>query len=527
MQDGFSIDDILGILRRRWLVLLLPLCIGAPLAAGVAMLLPPVYSSTARLLVESQQIPDDLARSTIPQSANERIQLIQQRLLTRQNLLEIAEQYRVFAGRPDMSSTDVVNEMRLSTTIQGTAASARRRANTVVTGMDITFRARDPATASRVANEFVSRVLSQNVQDRTERATSTVAFFEQEVQRLNAEMNARAAEISRFKTENQAALPETLSARQGELAALRERSQARQAQRGTLLEQRRNLEQAVALGRTATQVSPEESELIRLRATLVQQRATLAESHPSIRQLMARIEALERSLSAPRSTEGTAAAGTVGIATQTMLQIESINQQIELLDGQEESARARIAELEASISRTPGVEVALSSLERDYVTLQSQYRDAVLKRGQAQTGERLEASQQAERLEVIEQAVPAETPISPNRPLIMAAGVVGSLGIGGALTLLLELLNRAVRTSRDIERQLGIRPLIAIPRIQTAGERTRRRWLLRLLLLATVLGIPAAVAAVDQFVIPLPLLFDRISAALRLPQILGPLGIRL
>jgi polysaccharide chain length determinant protein (PEP-CTERM system associated) len=526
MQDGFNLDDILGILRRRWLVLLLPLCIGVPLAAGIAMLLPPVYSSTARLLVESQQIPDELARSTIPQTANERIQLIQQRLLTRQNLLEIAEQYRVFAGRADMSPTDVVAEMRLATTIQGTAATARRRANTVVTGMDITFRARDPGTASRVANEFVSRVLSQNVQERTERATSTVAFFEQEVQRLTAEMNARAAAISRFKTENQAALPETLSTRQGELAALRERSQARQSQRAALLEQRRSLEQAVALGRTATQVSPEETELIRLRATLVQQRATLAESHPSIRQLTARIEALERALSAPRTAEGSSTAA-VGMATQTMLQIESINQQIELLDGQEESARARIAELEASIGRTPGVEVALSSLERDYVTLQSQYRDAVLKRGQAQTGERLEASQQAERLEVIEQAVPPETPISPNRPMIVAAGVVGSLGIGGALTLLLELLNRAVRTGRDIERQLGIRPLVAIPRIQTAGERARRRWLLRLLLLATVLGIPAAVAAVDQFVIPLPLLFDRISAALRLPQLLGPLGIRL
>ena len=61
------------------------------LAVGMAYKLPPVYLSTALILVESQQIPSELARSTVTTSAADRLELIEQRLMTRENLLEIIE----------------------------------------------------------------------------------------------------------------------------------------------------------------------------------------------------------------------------------------------------------------------------------------------------------------------------------------------------------------------------------------------------------------------------------------------------
>ena len=65
-------------LRRFWIIALVSV-VGLPLVALYAYLKPAIYQAEAKILVESQQIPDDLARSTVTADAGERLQLIQQR----------------------------------------------------------------------------------------------------------------------------------------------------------------------------------------------------------------------------------------------------------------------------------------------------------------------------------------------------------------------------------------------------------------------------------------------------------------
>jgi uncharacterized protein involved in exopolysaccharide biosynthesis len=535
MDNAFTLADVLAILRRRWALMALPVLIGVPLTVTVVMLQPSVYAATARILIEAQQIPDELARSTVTQSATERIALIQQRLLTRQNVLEIAQQYNVFRHLPDATPTEIVEQMRQSTVIAGNAARSARRGNTTTTGVDIVFRARDAQTAARVANELVTRVLAENTQARTERASSTVAFFEEEVRRLTQQVDGVSSQIVAFKTQNEASLPQTLESRRAELTGLRERRAARDAQRLALEARRRDLQRSLEIGSgglvTDQQRSADLAELNRLRAQLVQQRATLSESHPTVRVLAARINALETAISQPAATPtGTAATpglNTSGQAMMTLAEIERIDGQLSGLDNQDELDEARAVDLERSISETPAVEVALANLERTLSALQLQLRDASIKQAQAQTGERLEVSQQAERFEVVEQAIAPDRPVSPNRPRLIAVGSAMSVALGIGFAVLAELLNRAVRTDRDLARQLGVRPIVSIPYIPTAGETARRRWGLRLLLLVFVVGVPAAIIAVDQYVTPLSVLFERTVDTLRLRPLLLALGIRL
>lgn len=519
MEGMLNPADLLAMVRRRWLLLVLPLVIGTPIIVAIAMILPPVYTSTARILVETQQIPSDLAQSTVTQSAAESIEFIQQRLLTRQNLLDIAEQYNVFAGRSGLSPTEIVAQMRAATTFRPTAGgNQRRRRDVTLTGVDIAFRANNAQVAARVANELVNRIIETNVQERSNRAAGTLDFFNEQVERFGAELNAQSARITAYKNENFDALPETLSSRQGELSSLRERMASRATQMALLEDRRVALEQTLAIGvndaPAASTLSPNEQELRRLQGTLAAQRATLSDNHPNVRVLMARIEALEQTISDSREAPLTAGqtgttAGVSGRAAELMLQIEGIESQLRLLRDQADADRARMRVLEASLAETPAVEMELRSLERNYTALQQRYENAVLRRAQAELGERLEAGQQAERFEVIEQALPPESPDSPNRPLIVAAGVVGSGAIGVGLMILAELLNRCIRTARDLERQLQIRPIVAIPYLQTPSEIQRGRWRSRLLVLLVLVGIPLAVLAVDQFYLPLPLLAAR------------------
>ena len=57
------------------------------------MLWPPTYLSEGKILVESQQIPVDLVKPTVTTASKERIQVIEQRVMTRDNLLAILDKY--------------------------------------------------------------------------------------------------------------------------------------------------------------------------------------------------------------------------------------------------------------------------------------------------------------------------------------------------------------------------------------------------------------------------------------------------
>ena len=62
-----------------------------------------------KILVQSQQIPSELVRPTVTSAAQERIQVIQQRTMTRDNLIAIADKFKLFPDkRALMSVTELV-----------------------------------------------------------------------------------------------------------------------------------------------------------------------------------------------------------------------------------------------------------------------------------------------------------------------------------------------------------------------------------------------------------------------------------
>jgi hypothetical protein len=71
-----------------------------------------VFEAEARLLVESPQISDDLVDVTVTTSADEEITIISERLLTRSNLLEIADQFDVFENYSELPPDLIVARMR-------------------------------------------------------------------------------------------------------------------------------------------------------------------------------------------------------------------------------------------------------------------------------------------------------------------------------------------------------------------------------------------------------------------------------
>ena len=115
-EQQFDPRIYLNILRRRWLFLIVPAVVIFAGFFWYSRVLPPVYQARATILVESQQIPTDLARPTVSANASERIELIKQRLIARDNLLEIARKYGLYA-KDGLSPSEIVDRIRNATSI--------------------------------------------------------------------------------------------------------------------------------------------------------------------------------------------------------------------------------------------------------------------------------------------------------------------------------------------------------------------------------------------------------------------------
>ncbi len=479
-------------------------------AAGLATAwrLPPTYEASARLIVETPQIPDELAQSTVRISATEEIEFIRQRLFTRTNLLEIQQRLRVLEDTSDMSPDQIVAEMRGRTDIRSFQSGSGTRGNrpTLVT---VRFEARDGRIAANVVNEFVTRIIDENVSLRTDTAEDTLDFFSQEVERLNADLNERSVAISEFQRENSDALPSDLSFRQQRLALLEERIATSERERTNLNEQKERIR--IAFDRTGgqpvqTQNSTEQRQLASLRTQLRQALTIYSETNPNVVSLRNQIELLEAQLLAEAAQPSSNSAAELILE----LQLSEIDSRIERVNEDMARTQTQIEELTDSISRTPNVSVTLDALRRDYENVRSQYDRAVRSLSSANMGERIELTARGQRITLIEAARAPDEPSSPNRPRVAMMGIALGLGSAGAFFFLLELLNRTIRRPVELTSALGITPIATIPFIESRGRRVFRRSVKVLAIVGAIVAILGGIYVVDTYYMPIELIVQKI-----------------
>ncbi|MCQ0969702.1 Wzz/FepE/Etk N-terminal domain-containing protein [Paracoccus sp. TK19116] len=515
----------LSLFMRRIHYFLLLAALGTAVGITLAMILPPKYNATARLVVESEQIPDELASSTVDTQALERLQIIQQRILSRENLLEMANRLNIYprdpsqpgqALRPDMIVRDL--RERITMTIPNIS---QRRDDRQATIVEIGFSAASPQLASAVANEVVTLILDENVRMRTGATGQTLDFFQQEVERLDKELSARRARIVQFQEENKAALPDSLEFRREQYALGEERLLQLKREQQTLQDRKRSFqamyEATGTLGEDEEPATAEGRELLRLKERYASSGGGLDIDNPRLRVMRDRIDALEEIVATQE--DQAIAEGDATPTTPYEIQMAEIDAQLaDIVDDVERIGKQQ-TELRTTIDATPSNAIALETLQRDFESVQRQYDTAVQSRGRAETGDLIESLAKGERISIIEQAVPPREPSSPNRPKLMVAGAGGGILAGLGLIVLLELLNNTIRRPVEIVSRLDIAPLATLPYIRTRSEIRRRRALIVGAALIAVVGIPISLWAINEFYLPLDLIWEKVIDRLELGRI--------
>lgn len=225
-MNGLStLDEIFGAFLRHIVLLALILAAGVAASLFYAVSLPREFESSAVIQIEQTQVqaPTFGAASTANARTLQQLQIIEQRVMSRGNLLDIIQKENLFSEVPGMTDAQKVNALRLAARVVRVSDPALAwRPDVIPTALNITVRLGDPEVTARVANTLVNNVLDQNRTRREARATETLAFFESEEARLGEDIIELETRIAAFKRNNLDSLGSGLSAQRDQLTILRQ-----------------------------------------------------------------------------------------------------------------------------------------------------------------------------------------------------------------------------------------------------------------------------------------------------------------
>lgn len=187
----------IAIAKRRLFYFVIPFVLLFLLASLVVAIQRPLYEAAGKILVETQDIPADLVKPTITDTANQRIQVIQQRIMTRDNLLQIVKKYGLFpAEQQFMTESQILDLMKQRTQLALVDLGLPTQQSNLTIAFTLSFEYEKADLAARVANEFLTLILNEDARNRTRRAEETTKFLEQEVKRLQGVLSGLDLQIA-------------------------------------------------------------------------------------------------------------------------------------------------------------------------------------------------------------------------------------------------------------------------------------------------------------------------------------------
>lgn len=480
-----TLSDYLAIARRRAWMIAGTFAVVFALGAAVSLLIPPVYRSSGSILIESQQ-PGDLVPGAPAASADERIEVIKQRVMTRENLLRVIDRHGLFADAgPGFTPSERVEVLRKTIAVELVQANLDpNRSGPATISFTIAFEHRRPEVAQAVAADLVNLFIEENVKVRTQRAAQTTEFLTQEAEKLKKEVDAIEAQVAKYKQEHAGALPENVALGMATLqrveADLRqvERDHASAEEALRALEGERAAAMAEPPPVSAAAADPAQAELRTARLELARLAAIYTDSHPDLRAARRKVEALER-VAAADAAGSPAAAPRRSPAAMAAARFDgranALRERIRVLAGQRAALRQRLGEMDVSMVRSPQVERGLLALTRDYQSAQKKYEEILGKKMSAEMAENLEGGQKAERFTVLDAPTRPDNPIKPNRKKLLAMSFIVAMAAAVAAVALLEAMRGTVRGIGQIRAIWGQEPLVAVPVIPVPGEAAQQR----------------------------------------------------
>lgn len=490
---GAGIDRIRAVWnRRKWLAIVVFLI---PLTGVVSlvMALPNVYRSTATVLVERQQLPEDLVRATVNSEVEIRLRTLSAEILSRSRLEALIRRFGLYRELTEgVSADEAVGRMRRDISVQPTSTDPNSRGGGATIAFALRYVGRDPETVALVTNALASFYVEENLKVRERLAAGTTEFLRTQLEQSKKRLDEQERRLSEMSRRHLGELPPQMQGNLTRLESLAEQVRLNRTEQIRAQERRDILSGQLTQAEASSGVETDAMRLARFRQELTTLRVKYTDKWPDIIRLKDEIATLERKLANPEPQTKAPEAAALALTPEVLRlrdSLRAVTTEIGLLKDEEQRLRRSLELYQKRVDNAPQHEPEYQELTRDYETNKNLYRALVQRYETAQIGEDMEQRQQGERFRILDAAGPAGTPFAPNRPRLLLVTVVLCLGLAGAALVLAEVLDTSFHSAADLRTATAVPVLVRIPSIVTEADTRRRRWRFRFAVTGTALAL--------------------------------------
>jgi polysaccharide biosynthesis transport protein len=458
-------------LRRRWKLVAAVALLGAAAGAAHFYVTPPSYRAETVLQIQRGNANNLLSNQFpwLDQYFNMEFYPTQYRLLESRGLAEqvvrdlglvdgldpqarIGEAGESSAGGDPVALGEMANRLR-----SGLAVEPIRETQLV----RISYRAEDAEEAARIANGFARAFLEFSVRTRSETMSETSVVLAEQIQRFKDEVVDLEERLNQFSDQDRVLsfTPEgsvnlqRIEQLNGELmGAMRQRidRQSRYQELSSLPAE------TVADRGTGTVVAQLRGEVARLERDYQTKLQTYKESFPDMQVQAAEIERVRAQL-----------AGAVGDEARRVRQ--AAYGEVQAAHREEQALADEIRRIKAAMAEENPQAVEFSSLQVELRTRKNMLDELLKRQGETVFATSLQTERNSN-VRIIDAALVPAAPTYPSLRADLSGGLAGGLLLGVGLGLLLQFLDRTLKSADELERVLGLPVLAVIPDLRQGAR---------------------------------------------------------
>lgn len=506
----------------RWLVTALAWIL-ALVGWIVVMLLPDVYTVSARIYVDTETLLKPLMRGlTVEGDLDKQLAVMRRTLLSRPNIEQLLR-----ATDLDLRANGPVQRESLIADLQNRIVVAT--APTANQLYQITFTDSDPNMAQKVVRSLLNLLIEQNIGPQRRDVENARRFIDRQIAEYETRLREAEAKVAEFRR----AHAEDLSAINASSTQLAEAEASQRRLEGELQSTQWRRDQIrLELARTTDTLEttasgpPPQSEgaadLSALRRKLLELRATHTDRSPDVVVLERQIAAFE---AGAHGGPGGLAAQRTPNPTHVHLAEDLKRAELEVatLEWRSKAAAAEVASLRHRLDMAPEAQQQLTQLTRDYEVIRKNHEELTSRRETARMAQRLEDDSTNVAFRVIDPPVVPLAPTGPDRVPLCAGVLLASIAAAIGFVLLRHLTRDAFTGLFPLHDAFGLPVLGGVSRVRGPLE-SRMRVIEASVWLSSWIGLSALFGVLIHLQLTMPVHANLVGFTSGVADQLGSLG---
>jgi polysaccharide chain length determinant protein (PEP-CTERM system associated) len=479
-----------GIWRYRWFALVIA-AVSCPVGWFYVATLPDVYSSSARVFVDTDSVLTDLLSGlAIQTDDSRRINMMTRVLFSRENMEKLARM------------TDMDLRAKTPQQMDSLVASLKWRVQLTNRGGDIyeiAFQDQSPELAKRVVQSMLTIFVESNLGQTRQDQDSAEQFLQRELKDYERRMIETERKIKDFKLRNLDFVTEKgnyyqrlKDAKDAHKQAIADLDVAKK-RRDDMMEQLGQVEKE-----SATVLEQQHAEWLEeaTKAVTAEYDKRINEMQGQVDDLLLKYTELHPEVIATRQTiervkqrreeakaeflagQGSGYQGDFAgnpVYQQVRLRVSEAQADVAIQEAKLENLAAKIEEIQRAVDHVLQIEGEQAQLNRDYSVLQTNHSTMLKRLEQARLTREVDTSADTVRFRTIDPPKTPQRPSGPNRVGMSSIIFAGALAAGIAVSFLISLLRPVFSDRRQLNEATGIPVLGSVNMIWTPKQKRRRQ----------------------------------------------------